>query len=342
MKKRTKMEDIARLAGVSKSTVSRALQDSDQVSQATKSRIRRLAYAHNYRMTSSAWEWREDRRPNVTVVLPTGRAQSEPFSSPFAMEMVGHIADQLMDRGYNTLLTKYPLWKDDVIPALQSAGPSEGLIMIGQRRYQHVVKKVAREIPNMVVWGGILNDLNYCAVGTDNRKGGELATSHLIRLGRKRIAFFGDIDAVEPRLRYQGYRDALAKHGADFDEALLVRTPYDLVSAYTEINARINSQLNFDAVFAANDVMAMNVVRGLNDAGVSVPDDVAVIGYDDVSAAEYFTPPLTTVRQSIEQGSAILVDSLLKIVAGEYAQSTLLPSELVVRRSCGANTDRAR
>ncbi|MDJ0919886.1 MAG: LacI family DNA-binding transcriptional regulator [Henriciella sp.] len=330
------MDDIAQMAGVSKSTVSRALQDSDQVSERTKTKIRKLAYEHNYRLTSSVWEWRQDSVPNITLVLPTGRVHTERFSSPFKMEMVGAIADELTDRGYNTLLTKYPLAQDDAIQALLSAGPSEGLIIFGQLRSHHRLRAIAREIPNLVVWGGIVPDLNYCAVGTDNRRGGELATMHLLKLGRKRVAFFGDTSALETKLRYQGYKDAHKKLGHTVDSALLVETPYNQLSAYTQLQTRLEAGINFDAIFASSDVIAMSLMRGLSEAGISVPEDVSIVGYDDVSAAKLFGPPLTTIHQSIHQASAILVDSLLKLTAGEQVSSTLLPAELIVRESCGS------
>ena len=336
MAKKINMEQLASLAGVSKSTVSRALNDSADVSEGTKERIRRLAFENDYRLTTAPWEWSEKKSPTVTVVLPTSNRRSELYSAPFALELIGRLADELAEADYNMLLTKLHLDREDIAKSILAKGQSDGIIVIGQRRQHRRLKDISREVPTMVVWGADLPDATYCTVGSDNRAGGKLATDHLARLGRKRIAFVGDRSAIEPKLRFRGYLDALAEHGLEQSDNLIIDTPCDRLSAKMEVAARLNSGLQFDAAFAANDEIAMSIISALQEANYSVPGDVAVVGFDDISMAEYGNPPLTTVRQDIRRGSGVLVDSLIRLMEGHSCRSTMVPVDLIVRRSCGA------
>jgi len=340
--KKINMEYLARRAGVSKSTVSRALKDSNEVSEKTKEKIRRLAYENDYRLTKSPWEWMEKKSPTITVVLPTGATRTDLYSAPFALEMLGKMADELADHGYSMLLTKSFLGREDTARTIMAKGPSEGIIFLGQRKNHQDIKAMARMVPNIVVWGGSLPDANYCIVGTDNREGGKMATKHLHRLGRKRIAFFGDRSSIEPKQRFLGFKDAHEQAGIPLDKELIIETPYDFISALTEIRSILRDPIRFDAVFAANDVIAMNAILGLKEAGYSVPGDVSVIGFDDISMANYSNPPLTTIRQNIAAGSTILVESVVKLIAGENVHSTMMSPELIVRKSCGAHSEEDR
>ncbi len=333
-----KMVDIAHLAGVSKSTVSRALADSNLVSEQTKVKIRQIAQDHNYQINTAASQLRQQRTGTVKVLVPLSAAGAPMFADPFVMDLIASIADSLSDRDFNLLLSKVALAAPDLMRERFDARNVEGVIVVGQQRFHNELNAMAETNAPLVVWGARFDDQNYCSVGGDNIGGARSATRHLINLGRKRIVFFGDVTMVEPKLRYDGYCKELERAGIPFRSELIVSTQYDRLSAYDAMRRCIESGLEFDAVFGTSDVLAMRAIAALHDHGIEVPGQVSVVGYDDVTLASCFSPSLTTVRQNIRQSGAILVDKVLAMAAGETVSSDTLPQELVVRRSCGAVT----
>lgn len=331
-----RMADIAELAGVAKSTVSRALADSDQVSESTKARIRDIAREHNYRLNVTARDLRFRQTRTVKVMVPIGAAGVPHFTDPFVMDLLASIADTLSDRDYNMLLSKAALSSRDDMRRAFVAHNEEGIIVIGQRRFHDELNEIAKSDKPLVVWGAQFPDQMYVSVGSDNIGGARAAVRHLIRLGRTRIAFLGDVNMAEPGLRHEGYKIELERAGIPYDPSLIVTTPYDRLSAYNEMSRRIDEGINFDAVFGTSDVVAMSTIAALHDHGLSVPGDVSVVGYDDITLASYFSPALTTVRQNIMGSGAVLVDKILRLAAGEEVHSRVMPTELIVRKSCGA------
>ncbi len=330
------MSDIASLAGVAKSTVSRALADSDQVSESTKARIRDIARQHNYRLNLTARDLRNRQTRTIKVMVPIGTAGVPHFTDPFVMDLLASIADALSDRDYNMLLSKVALSSQDLTRDAFVTRSEEGIIVIGQRRFHDELNDIAESEHPLVVWGAQFPDQKYVSVGSDNIGGARAAVRHLIRLGRERIAFFGDVNMAEPSLRHEGYRIELERAGIPYDPSLVFPTQYDRLSAYNEMNRRIEAGINFDAVFGTSDVVAMSTIAALHEHGVSVPNDVSVVGYDDITLASYYSPALTTVRQDIMSSGAVLVDKVLRLAAGEKVNPRIMPTELIVRKSCGA------
>ena len=331
-----RMSDIADLAGVAKSTVSRALADSDQVSESTKARIRDIARQHNYRPNVTAQHLRSRQTRTIKVMVPIGAAGVPHFTDPFVMDLLASIADTLSDRDYNMLLSKVAFSSREQMRNAFVARSEEGIIVIGQRRFHEALNDIADADKPLVVWGAQFPDQRYVSVGSDNIGGARVAVRHLIKLGRTRIAFLGDVNMAEPGLRHEGYKIELEAAGIPYDSSLIITTPYDRLSAYTEMSRRIDNGIDFDAVFGTSDVVAMSTIAALHDHGVSVPNDVSVVGYDDITLASYFSPALTTVRQDIMGSGAVLVDKILRLAAGEDVQSRVMPTELMVRQSCGA------
>lgn len=331
-----RMEDIAKMAGVAKSTVSRALADSDQVSASTKARIRQIASEYNYRLNVAARDFRLQQTRTVKVMVPLGAAGLPMFTDPFVMELTASLADTLSERNYNMLLSKIALSSPEMIRDAFDTRNVEGLIVIGQRRFHNDLNEMAQSKVPLVVWGAHFPDQLYCTVGSDNVAGARRATEHLLKLGRRRIAFLGDCKDAEPNLRFDGYRSALERAGVGFDESLVIPTAYDRLAGHAAVSRHIEDGLTFDAVFGTNDLLAMSAISALHDHGLNVPSDVAVVGYDDITLASYFSPALTTIRQDISRASQLLVDKALSMIAGENAESETLPTELVIRKSCGA------
>jgi DNA-binding LacI/PurR family transcriptional regulator len=165
--------------------------------------------------------------------------------------------------------------------------------------------------------------------------GGRLATEHLIHQGRRNIAFFGDTSLPEVALRFQGFTEALEHHGLPLDSALVVNTPFTPDEARETVRAFLERKQPFDGIFAASDLIAMTSMGLLNERGYVIPDELSIVGYDDIEAASHCHPPLTTIKQPLFDGGSKLVDRLVRIMAGEAPESCLLPTELVVRHSSG-------
>jgi DNA-binding LacI/PurR family transcriptional regulator len=172
-------------------------------------------------------------------------------------------------------------------------------------------------------------------VGGDNLAGGRLATAHLLAGGARRVLFMGDPELPEIGQRRDGWLAAHADAGLHADPALSLPVPFVTEQIQQAVAGALARGLHFDALFAASDLMAMTAVSALRQHGVRVPEDVRVVGYDDIALAEHFHPALSTVRQPIADAGQALVQALLAQLAGERSCSTALPTTLVVRASSG-------
>jgi len=177
-------------------------------------------------------------------------------------------------------------------------------------------------------------------VGCDNHAGGAMAARHLLALGRRRIAFLGCPTSGNPefKLRYQGCCEAIEAAGLEVDPALQVDSLLQETSGYEAAEKLLASGADFDAIFAASDLIAFGALNCLSKHGVAVPEQVSVVGFDDVPAASYFKPALTTVRQDTLRAAEGLVDGLLHMIGGERVAAVLLPPSLIIRDSCGSST----
>ena len=330
---RLKMSDIARLAGVSESTVSRALRDSQLVNEQTKERIRAIARDHNYQVNESARNLRLGRVQTIAVLIPLPSSSRQHISDPFFLDLLGSIADAVVDFGYDLLLSR-PFDADWSGRFLES-GRAEGMIVIGQAGYHEIIQDMASRHVPVVAWGARLEGQLYVSVGSDNYSGAFRAVSHLIGLGRRRIAFLGDATLPEIDLRHAGYCKALEDFDIEFDPALYIPTEFTMDAAVESVKRLLSLDPPIDGIMASSDVIAMSAIQTLHGAGRRVPDDVSVVGYDDVRMAATYSPALTTVRQDIAAGGRKLVELLLDRIQGEHVESVTLPTELVVRRSCG-------
>ncbi len=325
--------DLARLAGVSAGTVSRALSGSGMISTATRERIRALAREHEFTPNALARNLRIQRTGAIGVVIPLGHEVGQHISDPFFMTMLGHLADALTERGYDLLLSRVIPTGSDWLDKIVDSGRVDGVIVIGQSDQVAVLDRVAARYRPLVVWGGAGVGQVHCSVGSDNHAGGALAAAHLVARGCRRIAFFGDARALEIAQRLEGVRAALATAG--LPDALTVfpshLTADDAGGNISAFLAQADDRPQ--GIVAVSDVVAMSAVNALSERGVSVPDTLRVIGYDDLPIARQTAPRLSTIRQDFAGGAAYLVDLLLRRIAGEDTASVVMTPELVVRSS---------
>jgi DNA-binding LacI/PurR family transcriptional regulator len=338
-RRRLQMADIARLAGVSVSTVSRALNGSTLVNDETRQRVAELARSLNYTINESAKNLRLQRNQTIAVVVPYDARSRQHISDPFFLSMVGSLADALTDRGFDMLLSRVDAEALDSVSALYDAGRAVGIVLIGQWRHHDQLNALAARGVPIVVWGGQLPQQLYCTVGGDNELGGRLATEHLLAQGRRRILFLGDPQLPEVALRLAGHRQALAAAGLAFEGARVCVVPFEEHDAERAIAEQVVAERvlaqppSFDAIFACSDLIAILAMRALRSASRRVPEDVAVVGYDNIAMAVYADPPLTTIHQPVGEAGVELVDALMRLMAGEPQPPRVLPVRLVERQS---------
>ena len=336
-KKKIQMADIARLAGVSTATVSRALNGSELINEETRLRIMELARSLNYTINLGAKNLRSGNNSTIGVVIPYNPQNRQSISDPFFLAMLGSLADALTDKQYDLLLSRVDSDHLDNVAALYDSGRVGGIIMIGQWGHHDQLNDLARRKLPFVAWGAQLPQQLYCSVGSDNQSGGLLATEHMIGLGHKKIAFMGDKTLPEPEKRHAGYLKALRKAGLKADPSLYIHTSFAPLDAQSAMRTHLDKHgLNFDALVAASDIVAIGAMGVLRERGIRVPEDVSVVGYDDVEPAAHSFPPLTTVRQPLDLAGVALVERLAQVMAGEHPASENLPTQLVLRESTRA------
>jgi DNA-binding LacI/PurR family transcriptional regulator len=324
--------ELAKIAGVSAGTVSRALANKSLVNAETRERIQAIAREHGFRPNQMASKLRTQRSNVIGVVVPLGHERRQHISDPFFMTLLGHLADGLTENGYDLMLSRVVPDSDDWLDRIVDSGMLEGVLLIGQSNVFDTIERVAADYLPLVVWGEHRPGQVHCAVGSDNRTGGRLAAQQLIDRGCRRLAYLGDVQPPEIFERFIGAQEAARAAGLDEIEILSTPLAADAMQpAIAEHIARLGDGI--DGIIAASDVVAMTVIRALADHDISVPDAVAVVGFDDLAIATQTVPRLTTVRQDIERGAREMVDALFKRIAGNATQSVVMKPELIVRDS---------
>jgi DNA-binding LacI/PurR family transcriptional regulator len=335
-KNKTRLEDLARLANVSITTVSRALNDSAAVNVQTKQQIWRLAREHSYPFRGYMPAGPTAAAATLTVVVTRPQGRAAQLSDPFILELLAGIGEAARGRGCDFIVSHVTPNGAAELQALMETNRASGVIFLGQSQLHAAFNRLAQTQSRFAVWGAELPQQSYCSIGSDNPLGARRATLHLIRLGRRRIVFLGDIDAPESMQRHQGYVAALGQSGLAADPRLTVPAHFGIEAAEASVDALIARNVKFDGIVAASDLIALGAIRALLRAGLSVPGDVSVVGFDDVPFARYSRPALTTVRQDTALAGRLLVSKLLNSGPGGDLKSERLPTDLVVRESCGA------
>lgn len=336
MAKKVTMAELARLADVDISTVSRALNDSPLVKPHTKDAILKIANDVGYTVNVAARNLRKQSSGAIGIVIPLAPGSEQTISDPFFLEMVGSVSHAASNHGYDLIVSVPKNEMQIAERRLLGSGRADGLIVIGQAGRTERLNAMNASHANVVVWGGADGEQKYTLVGSDNIKGGRLATSHILSFNRKRILFLGDIELPEVSLRYDGYIQAHDAAGIPHDPSLILKLNFGGQTAFDAVAKYIDDGHRFDGIFAASDVLAMAAIHALQARGKTVPDDVSVVGYDNIGQARMSTPPLTTIDQNITQGGQIMVDLLLAKINGKPAKSQFTKTELIIRGSCGA------
>ena len=329
--------DIAHLAGVSQPTVSRALRGSPMVNEETRKRILAIAEQLNYKVDKNASNLRAQETGTLALLLFEDPTSDESHINPFFLPMLGSITRTCARLGKDLLISFQQL-SNDWHADYADSHKADGLILLGYGDYLAYEGKLSTLLAQgtpFVRWGAVLPDQPGLSIGCDNVGGGRLAGEHLARLGRRRVAFLGDASSHYPEFleRFDGCDAALREAGAAMDRALQVDAESSEESGEAAARELLARGHPFDAVFAASDLIAIGAMRALVEHGLRIPEDVAVIGFDDIPAARIATPALTTVNQDTTRAGELLVARLVALVEGDPADSERLPTSLVVRRS---------
>ena len=329
----TSLQDLADLAGVSRATASRALNDNPVISAKTRKKLQALAAKHGYSINRQARDFRLQRTGVISVVFMLNVESEQHMSDPFFLDMLGGIADALAEHDYDLYLAHAPIENVLDLSGSRVIQQSDGVIFIGQEEQHEELNELAARGTRMVVWGYPVAEKIYVVVGGDNVGGGYKVTQHLLELGRSRVAFFGTTNNPENEARYEGHLQALREAGIEPDPMLKIDVPFEIHHARDVIADVLEAKVDLDSVVCASDVIALATLSTFQELGLRVPDDISVVGYDDISLAAYSSPQLTTVRQNIRHAGRILVESILGLIRGEDVPDTTLASELVVRKS---------
>jgi DNA-binding LacI/PurR family transcriptional regulator len=325
--------DIAKLAGVSKSTVSRALNDSPLISEETKSQIHDLARQHNFQINAPAR--RLSMKQSRTIAFVT-HAYHKDFSVAdlFGLEIMGGISSGLASREYDLLVIHVNPHDTKWAHQYYDTGRVDGFILMTSTHKQTHVKALLELGAPFIVWGIPQPKQKYCSVTGDNFNGGRYATEHLVSLKRKNIGFIGGpADDLEVMHRQAGYESALKEAGREIDSLLLEYGDFSNTSGGEAMQRLLDRVSDVDAVFLNSDLMAIAAMDVIRESGRSVPEDIAVVGYDDLSIAEHSNPPLTTIRQNIALAGKLLAQNLIDYLQTGMITNVSIPVELIVRKS---------
>ena len=331
--------DIAYHAGVSQATVSRVLRGSPLVNAETRQRVLDAVQALNYKVDRRASSLRTQRAGTLALLLFEDPTEDESHINPFFLSMLGSITRACARNGHD-LLVSFQQLSDDWHADYEDSMKADGLILLGYGDYvdyRPKLEKLVAQGTHFVRWGAVLAGQPGVSIGCDNFAGGRMVAEHLVGLGRRRIAFLGYASSHYPEFfeRYRGCDALLREAGLSADPALQVDALSSEEEGYQAAKALLAREAAFDAVFAASDLIAIGAIRALNEHGLRVPEDIAVVGFDDIAMARFATPPLTTVIQDTGRAGELLVETLLRLVRDQPAESMMLPAKLVVRKSSG-------
>ncbi len=329
------LEDIARLAGVSRSTVSRVVNNHPNVRAEVRQRVWEVIRQVGYQPHAAARSLATNRSNIIGLVIP--EAVSTLFTDPFFPLLIRGITDACYTHNYHLMLALFstPAQEEELYNRLLKSRYLDGVVLASTRVDDPLVTRLLDDkVPFVSV--GRHEDPRISYVDVDNVAGAYMATEHLLRQGHRRIATItGPLDMMAGRDRLEGYRKALATHRIPLDERLIVEGDFTEEGGMRGMESLLAVEPRPTAVFVASDTMAMGTLRTIRGAELRIPDDIAVVGFDDLPQAAFMDPPLTTVRQPIERMGRLAVEILIAHLDASHSipQRVVLMPELVIRSS---------
>jgi len=333
------LEEVGRLAGVSRSTVSRVVNGDPHVRDGVREKVWQVIRDTGYQPDAAARSLATGRSGVIGVVIP--EAVTKLFTDPFFPLLLVGITATCNRYHYQLMLSLFngPTHPDEMYRRIIGSGHLDGVLIASAPTDDPFFPKLLQDGTPFVLVGRHPDERVHC-IDVDNTGGARMAVEHLIRLGHRRIATItGPLRMASGQDRLEGYRQALAAHRLPLDEALIVEGDYTQPGGSIGVQRLLPAAPT--AIFCGSDVTAIGALKALREAGRRVPQDLALVGFDDVHIAAAVEPALTTVRQPIEALGSMAADLLLNLLANPpqsraAAPRIVLPTQLIVRASCGA------
>lgn len=327
------LEDIARMSGVSRSTVSRVINGDPNVNDKTRERVNQVIDRISFQPNLAARGLAVGRTGVLGMVIPMGVASI--FSDPYFPILIQGVTATCNAADYSVMLWMgEPEYERKTISKILYNGLVDGVIVSSMLLDDPLIERLAESKRPFITVGRHPTNERISYVDVDNRIGAFQAVSHLLRGGRRRIAVInGPANMIAGQDRFQGYQDALHDRGLPLNPEMIAEGDFSEISGYQAMRRLLQTRV--DAVFAASDAMAFGAMRAITEAELSIPDDIAVVGFDDIPLAAISNPPLTTVRQPILRSGSLAAETLIDMVEHPDPQPrrVILPTELVIRAS---------
>lgn len=331
------LEDIADMCGVSRSTVSRVINGDLNVSERTRQNVLDVIHKYNFQPNLAARGLAMGHTRVLSLVIPKG-VQAIFEESFFAMLIQG-VSTRCNVLDYSVMLwLAEPEYERRMITKILYNGLADGVIVASMLKDDTIIDSLRQNKLPFILIGRhpAYDELSYLDV--DNRGGAYQAVNHLLRLGRRRVATItGPQNMIAGLHRYQGYLDAHHDRHVAVIPELIAEADFTEAGGYDSMQRLLLHKP--DAVFVASDTMALAAIKVIKEHGLRIPDDIAVVGFDDIPQVSRISPKLTTVRQPITRIGAVAADSLIDMIetGSTLPRQMILPAELIIRDSCGTS-----
>jgi LacI family transcriptional regulator len=332
------LEDVAKRAGVSRSTVSRVVNESPDVREEVRKRVLGVIQDVGYQPHAAARALASQRSWTIGLVLP--QSVSFFFTDPYYPHLTKGIAQACNQYNYTLALFLVGTKEDEekIFPRISRKGFLDGVIVqSGHHGEQWIIGRFVDAQTPLVIAGRPFRSDNVSYIDADNVNASYLAVAHLIRLGRRRIGLInGPTTSTVGIDRREGYCRALIERGLGVEDSLVIEGDFTEAGGYYSMQRLLPARP--DAVFAASDIMAIGAMRAAREAGLRIPEDVAFVGFDDLPIATLSDVQLTTIRQPVLQFGAKAVEVLIDLIENgiQPPRHIIMETELVIRESCGA------
>lgn len=325
--KKATIYDVAKIAGVSPSTVSRYLNRTSYIAKDKVDAIEKAIYESGFKPKERKAQPKTKRNMKIGVVAPS-------FDTPYVSRILFGMEQKMHNHSYDIIIetTNWEVERESLEMKDLIDRNVDGLIIVGGELNENEIVEIVGKTPTLLMCRrgkGLLPLINV-----DNEMGGYIATNHLVQQGHRKILHVAGYDYnIDGQQRYNGYLRSLESAGIAIDDAMVIEGGFESKLSYDNTLKAIQQGIAFSAIFAANDLSAFGVIQALHQKGLRVPEDISVIGFDDLPISEYFIPRLTTVRQPFAEMGEIAIRYLLDLLSGNIPQYDIPPVEVVTRKS---------
>ena len=326
------IRDVARIAGVSTATVSRVINSPGNVGPKTRERVYRAMEVCRYKYNALARSFATNHSHTFGVIVPT-------ITNPIFAESTRGVQDFANERGYQVILgnSDYQYEKEVKMVEVLRERQVEGLIITTTNLKGKILKSLLDDDFPFVLLYSTVRRGPMSAVGVDNFLGGYRATEHLIHQNHHRIAMLAGGFSFSDRSfhRWHGYKKCLNDHHIPYDSDLVLQTKYSLVNGREGIKSFLSLKNSPTAIFCSNDFLALGAMEGAREAGINLPDDLSIVGFDDMEIASFVTPSLTTIRQPAYELGKLGTEALIYLICNKTDKPVhkILETRLIIRES---------